>query len=139
VSFHHVNFRCVDPRPSVEFYRAFGFELFGCMDLGPFHTLYLRLPADEVCIELTAKPEGDEEWLGKAGTGHFAVVVDDVDAKVAELAGRGLEPVIAPYHPGDRPSVYVCFYEDPGGNRIELMNGWFSPPQESLPLDLAYG
>ena len=47
---------------------------------------------------------------------HFALRVDDIDATVAELRGRGVdvtEPV--PVGPGRQ-----CFLRDPSGNRIEL-------------------
>jgi len=47
---------------------------------------------------------------------HFALRVDDIDAAVAELRGRGVEvtePV--PVGPGRQ-----CFLRDPSGNRIEL-------------------
>ncbi len=136
---HHVNFRVRDPRPMLDFYRALGFELFGAMDLGELHTLYLRVPGDAVCVELTVKPDADDAWLGAPGTGHLALSVPRLLDTLAALAGRGIGPVIEPYHPGGRPDVHVCFLADPMGNKVELIDGEFTPPREPLPFDLAYG
>ena len=135
---HHVNYRTRDPRPVVDFYRAFGFEVFGGADMGTFHTVYLRAPGDTVCMELTVDPNGDDAWVGVAGTGHLALAVADLPATVAALGERGIEPSVAPFHPGDREHLLVCFYVDPAGNKLELMHGDFVPPRESLPFDLSY-
>ncbi len=55
------------------------------------------------------------EHADGAGTSVATVVVDDLDACVAEIAGRGLEPVdIETYSNGVRKAVY----RDPDGNEV---------------------
>lgn len=49
---------------------------------------------------------------------HFAVLVDDLDATVAELRDRGVE-VADPFPVGDGPARQT-FLSDPAGNQIEL-------------------
>ncbi len=136
---HHANLRVIDPVPSVEFYRALGLELVGCMCLGATYTLYLGMPGDGFLVELTVNPAGTPEWAGPVGTGHLALSVDDLPVTVARLAERGIVPVIAPFHPGDRDDVYVCFLEDPTGYRVELIHGELIPARDALPAPLSFG
>jgi catechol 2,3-dioxygenase-like lactoylglutathione lyase family enzyme len=71
-------------------------------------------------------------WVERAGTqihlqwhdepvapreGHTAVVVDDWDAVVAQLADAGYEIDERPRHWG----AARCFVRSPGGHRVELM------------------
>jgi lactoylglutathione lyase len=135
---HHTNLRVIDPVPSVEFYRALGLELVGCMNLGATYTLYLGIPGDGFLVELTVNPDGTPDWAGSAGTGHLALAVEDLPATVAGLAERGIAPVIAPFHPGDRGDVYVCFLEDPSGYRVELIHGELIPARDPLPASLSF-
>ena len=53
---------------------------------------------------------------GRAGNAHLALAVDDVDRWVAELAGRGIEPVRIETVPAGRKLVLT----DPEGNEIGL-------------------
>jgi lactoylglutathione lyase len=136
---HHTNIRVVDPKPEVSFYRALGFELYGCMRLGPLYTLYLSLPGDAVGIELTVNESADPSWSRDMGAGHIAIVVDDLDATLARLAKRGISPVAAPVHPAGRTDVRVAFLQGPSGYRVELIDGGdFQPLQEELPSSLGH-
>ena len=47
---------------------------------------------------------------------HMAVLVDDVDAVVAELRDRGIEV----RDPGELPASRQTIIDDPFGNRVEL-------------------
>jgi lactoylglutathione lyase len=129
----------VDPEPSVAFYRALGLQIVGSVDLEEIYVLYLQFPDDPFMLELTVKPDGDPEWLGTPGTGHLSVVVDDLDATLEALDQKGIRPVVAPFHPGGREDVYVCFLEDPTGYRVELVHRALVPPREPIPAALSYG
>ena len=134
---HHTNIRVTDPVPSVTFYQALGLEIVGCMDLGGSYTLYLGVPGDAYLIELTVNENADQAWVGAPGTGHVALTVEDLDAALSGLAGAGIDAVVKPFHPGNRPDLRVCFLEDPSGYRVELINGEFSPPMDELPAALS--
>jgi lactoylglutathione lyase len=136
---HHTNIRVVDPKPEVAFYRALGFELYGCMRLGALYTLYLSLPGDSCGIELTVNESPDSTWSRDMGAGHIAIVVDDLDATLARLAACGVQPVVAPMHPAGRADVRVSFLQGPSGYRVELIDGGdFQPRQEELPQSLGH-
>jgi len=134
---HHTNIRVVDPAPEVRFYRSLGFQLFGCMRLGALYTLYLSLPGDSNCVELTVNEAADASWPRDMGSGHVAIVVDDLDETLRQLASKGIEPIVAPMHPANRSDVRVCFLQGPSGYKVELIDGGdFRPPKEALPAAL---
>ena len=62
----------------------------------------------------------DQGWVyvvldpERAGRGLMTVIVDDLDAEVADLAARGLEPVARDTNP------LKARYEDPDGNWVVL-------------------
>jgi catechol 2,3-dioxygenase-like lactoylglutathione lyase family enzyme len=61
-------------------------------------------------------PEVLEE-AGK-GAGQFAIIVDDVDAVCAEIAGRGVKPLSGP---ADRDwGMRTATFADPGGHIWEI-------------------
>ena len=52
------------------------------------------------------------------GAGQFAIIVDDVDAVCAEIAGRGVRPLTGP---ADRDwGMRTATFADPGGNIWEI-------------------
>jgi catechol 2,3-dioxygenase-like lactoylglutathione lyase family enzyme len=57
------------------------------------------------------------EQAGK-GVGQFAIIVDDVDAVCAEIAGRGVQPLAGP---ADRDwGMRTATFADPGGHIWEI-------------------
>jgi catechol 2,3-dioxygenase-like lactoylglutathione lyase family enzyme len=55
---------------------------------------------------------------------HFCVEVDDLDAAVAELTGRGIEHLRATQQrPGTDQEAVQIWITDPAGNTIELQQG----------------
>lgn len=59
----------------------------------------------------------DEPEYGRVGFNHVGLVVDDLDAKVAWLAQRGIETEIEDsYEPGRR-----AYFYDPDGIEVELV------------------
>ncbi|WCO68178.1 VOC family protein [Iamia majanohamensis] len=106
---HHVSVNVVDADESVAFYTdVLGGAVRGDRPDFPFGGAWIDLGSTQVhLIEAEVPPS-----LGQ----HFAVLVADLDAVVAELRGRGLsvgDPrVVGP----DRQTTI----KDPSGNTIEL-------------------
>ena len=53
------------------------------------------------------------------GLDHFGLAVDDMDAAVADLKGKGVRFVQEPYN--SRPGVRIAYIEGPDRVRIELV------------------
>ncbi|MEU6258549.1 VOC family protein [Streptomyces sp. NPDC047043] len=130
---HHANIRVADPQASLDFYRALGLDVVGCMRMEGLYTLYLGTPEGDAILEFSVNESKDPSWMIQTGSGHLALAVDDLDSEIARLATLGIEPEAPAYHPGGRPDVWVAFFRDPDGNRVELLNGTFPPPQDELP------
>ena len=54
------------------------------------------------------------------GLKHIALLVDDVDAVAAQLVAHNV-PIVNP--PKDVRNVRNCFFADPDGNALELIDG----------------
>ncbi len=127
----HTNVRVRDMEASLRFYAALGFERRGKLDFGSAYNVYLGLPGDGDTLELTENVGREEPYDVGTGYGHVALEVDDLDAKLAELATQGIEPEKPPYSPGGREEVgRICFVQDPDGYRVELIDGTFATPQD---------
>lgn len=106
---HHVSINVSDPEASIAFYT----EVLGGTvrddrpDFG-FGGAWIDLGANQVHLIAAEVPPN----LGQ----HFAVLVDDLDAAVAELRAKGFEVDDARVVGPDRQT----FLEDPDGNVIEL-------------------
>lgn len=127
----HVAFVCRDRRAQEEFYcRHFGFERARVFKAGqPDEFVMLRLGG--VRMELFQGqdlPSGAAGGPQEVGFKHMCFHVPDVAAKAAELREAGLQPgeVIDCGH--QVPGLKVCFFNDPEGNRVELMEGWQDDP-----------
>jgi lactoylglutathione lyase len=134
--FLHANLRIRDLETSLPFYEAIGFERRGRLQFDNRHYVYLGLPGDADALELQIS----HEPLGALEHGnafdHIAFGVEDLDATVATLAGIGFEPEAPPYHPNGKP-YRVCFFRDPDGHRIELIDDRFATPQDPAPQEQA--
>ena len=60
---------------------------------------------------------------------HLCLMVDDMEATLADLAGRGIEPT-GPAKQG-RDTNWQAWLTDPDGNRIELMQISRESPQQA--------
>jgi lactoylglutathione lyase len=116
----HTCYRIGDIDRSVEFYEALGFEELRRMDIrDEAVNVFMGLPDDGARLELTYNHGVDAYELG-TGYNHIAVSADDLDATLAELAEKGIEPEKPPYlvrEDGPR----ICFVRDPDGYRIEII------------------
>ena len=116
----HTCYRITDIERSVAFYGALGFEEVGRMPIrDEAINVFMGLPGDGTRLELTYNFGVDHYELG-TGYDHIAVTVPDLDATLAELAAKGIEPERPPYSVREGGSR-LCFVRDPDGYRIELI------------------
>ncbi len=119
----HTCYRIGDIDRSVDFYEALGFDEISRMNLGDEAiNVFMNIPGDgeKPKLELTYNHGVDSYELG-TGYNHIALAVDDLDAKLAELAEKGIEPEKPPYTVGDH-GTRICFVRDPDGYRVELIH-----------------
>jgi lactoylglutathione lyase len=119
----HTCYRITDPERSVAFYEALGFEKRRELPIRDEAVNYfLGVPGQpQPELELTYNfetPEGGYE-LG-TGYGHVALTVDDLDATLARLGEKGIEPERPPYTVRAGGSR-ICFVRDPDQYRVELI------------------
>jgi lactoylglutathione lyase len=116
----HTCYRIGDIDRSVAFYEALGFEELARMPIrDEAINVFMGLPGDGARLELTYNHGVDSYELG-TGYNHIAITVDDIDARLEELAGQGIEPEKPPYTVREGGSR-LCFVRDPDGYRIELI------------------
>jgi len=116
----HTCYRIGDIDRSVAFYEALGFEEVGRMPIrDEAINVFMGLPGDGARLELTYNHGVDSYELG-TGYNHIAVTVEDIDARLEELARQGIEPEKPPYTVREGGSR-LCFVRDPDGYRIELI------------------
>jgi lactoylglutathione lyase len=116
----HTCYRIGDIDRSVAFYQALGFEEVGRIPIrDEAINVFMGLPGDGPRLELTYNHGVDGYELG-TGYNHIAVTVDDLDARLEELKGQGIEPEKPPYSVREGGSR-LCFVRDPDGYRIELI------------------
>jgi lactoylglutathione lyase len=120
----HTMYRITDPDKSRAFYEALGFEFRRDMDIvrdgeREATNYFFGVPGQEEELELTFNHDRRTYELG-TGYGHIAVGVDDLDARLAQLAEQGIEPEREPYRVREGGSR-LCFVQDPDSYRIELI------------------
>ena len=97
-------------------------DLFG-LDVQPLDDDAAMLRLEDAFLFLhrssvAAQPLPDVIAEAGKGAGQFAVIVDDVDAVCAEIAGRGVRPLTGP---ADRDwGMRTATFADPGGNIWEI-------------------
>jgi len=128
----HTCVRVVDPKASIRFYEALGFEQTGRLNFESAYNVYLGLPGDGDRLELTVNVGRTEPYDLGDGYNHVAVTVADIDAVVARLADLRVQPEKPPYKPGGRDDLpRIAFVADPDGYRVELIDGGrFDTPQD---------
>lgn len=123
----HIALNCRDLKCQEEFYtKHFGFRRARVFNADtPTEFIMLRLGS--TCLELFSAQGEAKADVGKeqpVGFKHLAFEVPDLDAAVAGLAAEGIEtdPIID--YSGVVAGLRVCFFNDPDGNRLELMQGY---------------
>src|SRR5258706_77102 len=84
----HSMVRVFDEAKSLDFYaRAFGLEVADHLKFPDFALIYLRHPSSPFEVELTVNFDRNDPYSLFDGSGHLAIIVDDVDS-----------PILSPRH-----------------------------------------
>src|ERR671916_496593 len=115
----HTCYRIGDIDRSVEFYEALGFEERRRLPIrDEAINVFMGLPGDGDRLELTYNHGVDSYELG-TGYNHIALTVDDLDATLAQLGEKGIEPEKPPYQ-ARAGAPGFCFARAPDGSGMEL-------------------
>ena len=120
-AFAHTCYRVLDPAASIKFYtECLGLEHVRAAPIRDEATNHFFAYAGdpEPWLELTHNHGRTEPYEIGTGYGHIAISVDDLDATLAALDEKGVQPERAPYLVG---TTRICFVRDPDGYRIELI------------------
>jgi lactoylglutathione lyase len=128
--FAHTCIRVNDVHKSLAFYELLGYELRGRLSFEPAYSLFLGQEGDGPTLQLTVNVDNDQPYDLGTGYNHMALAVDNLDAALVELAAAGIEPEQAPFSPGDRPGLRICFIFDPDGYRVELIDTPITTPSD---------
>ncbi|MFD1158204.1 VOC family protein [Roseovarius aestuarii] len=119
----HSMIRVLDEARSLDFYhRAFGLDVADRLDFENFTLVYLSNSESSFELELTVnKGQSDPYDLGN-GYGHFAVLVEDLEAEHARFVAGGLNPrKIVEFAPDGELVGKFFFVADPDGYEIEVL------------------
>jgi lactoylglutathione lyase len=119
----HTCYRVLDLDRSLAFYcDALGFQLSRKVPIREEAiNAYLTPPGSpDLPLELTYNIGREEPYEIGTGYGHIALHVDDLDATLAALDAKGVQPEKPPYQVRAGGSR-LCFVRDPDGYRIELI------------------
>ena len=137
---HHIGLNCADPIAIERWYtKHFGFERKRVYLPGPDQVVVIGNGG--VALELfpaegdaPPPPRGEKDGPTFPGVRHLAFLVDDLDAKLAEL-GDDMKITLGPLDMGGFiEGMRVAWITDPEGNIVELNQGYedeAAPP----PLD----
>jgi catechol 2,3-dioxygenase-like lactoylglutathione lyase family enzyme len=119
--FHHIHIFCSNLEATERwFVDGVGAEFVDRRDSRGVPGVTLRLGGASVLL----RPARDGETLAEVGArhygaDHFGLRVDDVDATVADLRGRGVEIEVEPWD--FAPTMRIAFIKGPDSVRIELV------------------
>ena len=124
---HHIAFNCRDRAAQERFYtRHFGFQRSRVFNEGtPREFVMLRL--GDTRLELFSAEAGASSGTGgeqAVGFKHLAFAVENLEDAVAELKADGIETEEIIDCSSIVQGMRVCFFNDPEGNRLELMQGY---------------
>jgi len=136
---HHIAFNCGDAIAVERWYsKHFGFERLRVYLPGPDQVVVIGNGG--VALELFPTKDGAPLGHGEGdgptfpGWRHIAFLVDDLDAKLAEL-GDDAKITLGPLDMGDFiPGMRVAWISDPEGNIVELNQG-YEDEKTPPPLD----
>jgi glyoxylase I family protein len=129
LTFSHIALACEDPLAIERFYtKHFGFTRARVYLPGPGQVVVIK--SGVVSLELfPAKeprpgPPAGEDGPWTPGWRHIAFLVDDLDAKLAEI-GSDAKVTLGPLDMGAFiPGMRVAWIADPEGNIVELNQGY---------------
>jgi lactoylglutathione lyase len=119
----HMMVRVLDEARSLAFYeKAFALEPTHRLDFPDFALVYLANAESPFEVELTINKGRTEPYDLGSGYGHFAVVVDDLDAEHRRFDAEGLNPrKIVEFKHDETLIARFFFVEDPDGYKIEVL------------------
>jgi catechol 2,3-dioxygenase-like lactoylglutathione lyase family enzyme len=82
---------------------------------------WAHLSLGDFCLELVKRPGLEPATAGRHGYHHVALTVDDCDAVVEALRGRGVE-IMSPPQNFDRHEIRWAFVRDYLGNILEIIS-----------------
>ena len=124
---HHMAFNCRDLKAQEQFYtKHFGFCRCRVFNAGTPNE-FLMLQLGSTCLELFSAQAGSSALMAKeqpVGFKHLAFEVPDLDAAIAGLRADGIRTEKIIDCSTAVEGLRVCFFSDPDGNRVELMQGF---------------
>lgn len=137
LTFSHMAINCKDPIATEKFYtKYFGFKRARVIPISDEQIVFIKL--NDVYLELfPAKGESPVPPTDKDGPSyptwrHMAFQVDDVDAKLAEMAGDA-KITLGPLNFDEVISGWrTVWVADPDGNIVEISQGYVD--EENPPL-----
>lgn len=118
--FDHIHLRSTDPEAAAAVWaNAFGATVKARVQAGPWLRLVLDLAGVPVFLEQVAPDTHAPPAPPFLGIEHVGLTVTDLDAAIADLAGKGVPLVSGPAEP--RPGVRIAFFAMPDGVRVELI------------------
>ena len=85
---------------------------------------FIMLRLGSTCLELFSANQCASAGEQCVGFKHLAFEVPDLEIAVAHLQDDGIETDAIIDCSATVPGLRVCFFNDPEGNRIELMQGY---------------
>jgi glyoxylase I family protein len=135
---HHIGFNCADPIAIERWYSThFGFGRLRVYLPGPDQVVVIGnggvalelFPTDAEAVTARAEQDGPTN----PGVRHLAFLVDDLDAKLAEI-GDDAKITLGPLDMGSFiEGMRVAWISDPEGNIVELNQG-YTDEQNPPPL-----
>ena len=123
----HMAFNCRNLAASERFYtKHFGGRRARVFNAGTPNE-FVMLRVGSVCVELFQAGNETKAQTGReqpVGFKHLAFEVPDLDAAVAALQADGIATDKIIDCSAVVPGMRVCFFNDPDGNRLELMQGY---------------
>ncbi|MGH1419256.1 MAG: VOC family protein [Hyphomicrobiaceae bacterium] len=119
----HSMIRVLDEERSVDFYkRGFGLDVADRLDFDDFTLIYMSNDEAPFELELTVNKGRTEPHNHGDAYGHFAVVVDDIDAEHARFKAEGFTPKdVKEFHRDGVLLAKFFFIDDPDGYAIEVL------------------
>lgn len=119
----HSMIRVLDEARSVQFYKtAFDLDIADRLDFENFTLVYLSNAKSGFELELTVNKGQTEPYDLGNGYGHFAVLVEDLEAEHARFEVAGLSPrKIVEFAPDGELVGKFFFVADPDGYEVEVL------------------
>ena len=119
----HTMIRVLDEDRAVAFYRdALGLDRIDTHRFDGFSLIYMSNAESGFEVELTVNKDRTEPYRHGDAYGHFAVVVDDLDAAHRRMTDLGHAPRdIKEFLKDGQPFARFFFVADPDGYQIEVI------------------